>query len=89
MDLDGFLDARKPQLAVERLLEIVGEAARHISSEPKRDHPHVRWRQITDLRNVVSHEYFQVRPELIWDIAASEIPALSHQIRTILQDLAS
>ena len=89
MDLDEFLDDRKTQLSVERLLEIVGEATRHISSELKRDHPHVPWRQITDLRNVVSHEYFQVRPELIWDFAVNEIPTLSHQIRTILQDFAS
>jgi uncharacterized protein with HEPN domain len=51
------------QCAVERLLEIIGEAANHLSPELKEHYPTAPWRSITDLRNVVSHEYFQVRLE--------------------------
>ncbi|RIK56577.1 MAG: hypothetical protein DCC57_03150 [Chloroflexi bacterium] len=65
MELADFLLDRKTQLSVERLLEIIGEAARHLSLEIKTEHPDIPWRQIIDLRNVVSHEYFRVRPELI------------------------
>ena len=85
LDLDAFRADRKTQLSVERLFEIVGEAARHISPELKTDYPRIPWREITDLRNVVSHEYFQLRVELIWGVIAQEIPKLARQIRQILE----
>jgi uncharacterized protein with HEPN domain len=65
LDLVGFRLDRKSQLSVERLLEILREAANHLSNELKDTYPDISWHQITDLRNVVSHEYFQVRLELI------------------------
>jgi uncharacterized protein with HEPN domain len=65
LDLMGFRLDRKLQLSVERLLEILGEAANRISPDVKTSYPDVPWREMTNLRNVVSHEYFQVRLELI------------------------
>jgi uncharacterized protein with HEPN domain len=81
-----FEQDRKSQLSVERLLEILGEAANHLSPELKSSHPKVPWRQITDLRNIISHEYFQVKVELIWQVATNEIPALAEQIDHILKE---
>ena len=86
-DLDGFLHDRKTQLSIERLLEILGEAANYITPELKANYPDVPWRQITDLRNVVSHQYFQVRVEVVWDVATQNIPVLARQIQRILQEM--
>lgn len=87
LNLMNFLADRKSQLSVERLLEILGEAANHISPDVKSSYPEVPWRQMTDLRNVVSHEYFQVRLELIWEVATREIPPLAARVEQILNDL--
>jgi uncharacterized protein with HEPN domain len=54
MDYASFLQDRKAQLAVKRLLEIIGEAASHISPELKARYADIPWRQITALRNVVT-----------------------------------
>ena len=88
-DLIGFRLDRKSQLSVERLIEILGEAANHISEDIKVDYPEVPWRQIIALRNVVSHEYFQIRLELIWGVATQEIPVLAMQINKILEELGT
>jgi len=87
MDLDSFRQDYKTQLSVERLLEILGEAATHLSVELKARYPDIPWRQITDLRNIVSHEYFRVRLELIWDVATRDIPVLAEQIQGIVREL--
>lgn len=87
LDLSNFLKDRKTQLSIERLLEIIGEAANHVSPEVKILYPNVPWRLITDLRNVVSHEYFQVRAEVLWQVATIEVPILATQIEQILKEL--
>jgi len=51
-----YMDDRKLQLAVERSLEIIGEAARRVSPVFRESHPEVPWRRIIGLRNVLAHE---------------------------------
>ena len=87
MDFDGFRLDHKTRLSIERLLEIIGEAANHINPVLKDSYPDIPWRQITDMRNVVSHEYFQIRLEIIWEVATIEIPLLGNRIQKILVDL--
>ena len=52
--------------AIERQLEIIGEAARRVSPEFQRAHPEIAWRNITGLRNILAHEYGEIksRPDL-------------------------
>lgn len=54
------------RLAAERLLQHIGEAARAISSEFQASHPEIPWRKIIGQRNVLVHEYGEIKPELIW-----------------------
>lgn len=70
-------------------MEILGEAATHLSTELKATHPEIPWRQIIGLRNVVSHEYFRVRPELLWEVATRDIPILAVSLRGITDSLDS
>jgi uncharacterized protein with HEPN domain len=53
---DEFLRNRTVQLAVERLLEVIGEAARRVSEAFRQAHPEIPWRRIVAQRNVLSHE---------------------------------
>jgi uncharacterized protein with HEPN domain len=56
---------RKLQLAVERAVEIIGEAARRVSEEFRRQHPEIPWRSMIAQRNVLVHEYGEIKHERI------------------------
>ena len=70
--------------AVIRNPEIIGEAAKNIPVEFHRKYPQVEWRGIGALRNIVAHEYFGVKDEIIWDVVVDKIPVLQKQIEQIL-----
>jgi uncharacterized protein with HEPN domain len=75
------------QDAMIRNFEIIGEAANHISEETKKDYPNIEWHKIRGMRNFMSHEYFGVRLETIWDTAVDNIPQLKNEIAQIISDL--
>lgn len=58
--LEEFLVAGRDgeilRLAVERELEILGEAARRISDRFRKEHPKIPWKELVGLRNVISHQ---------------------------------
>jgi len=64
------------RLATERRLEIIGEAARKVSRSFQEGHPEIPWRSIIGLRNVLAHEYGEVRQERIFRIVQNDVPAL-------------
>ena len=63
---DEYLGDRKLQLAVERALEIIGEAARLVSPPFKANHAEIPWKEIIGQRNVLAHEYGEINQERIW-----------------------
>lgn len=73
---DAWDEDRIAQLAVERLLEIVGESARAMTDEARAAHPSVPWTDIVGLRTVLAHHYHRVDPAQVWTIAAIEMPKL-------------
>lgn len=75
-DRDAYMSDTRTQLAVERLLEIVGEASRRVSEDFKADHSQVPWRHATDLRNVITHEYDKIDRDQVWDIIQRQLPQL-------------
>ncbi len=64
------------QAAVERKLEIIGEAARKVSQEFQNQHPAIAWRGIISQRHFLAHEYGEVRQEKLWRVATLRIPEL-------------
>jgi uncharacterized protein with HEPN domain len=72
---------RLRQLAVERLLEIIGESANVLSDEFREEHPDVPWGDIIGLRVVLAHHYHRVDPNQVWVIAANEVPRLAERLR--------
>jgi uncharacterized protein with HEPN domain len=57
---------------VERKLEVLGEAARRVSSGFRDEHPEIPWQQLVGLRNVISHEYHRVNYERIYGITREQ-----------------
>lgn len=62
--------------AIERKIEIIGEAARKVSERLKQEHPEVPWRQIIAQRNVIAHEYDIIKNQEIWQVATAHVPRL-------------
>ena len=74
------------RFAIERQLEIIGEAANHLSGELKSARPEIEWRKIVAFRNFVVHEYFGIDLELVWDIVSNKIPPLETTVSELLSD---
>lgn len=72
------------RFAVERQLEIIGEAANHLSESLKGTMPEVEWRKIIAFRNFVTHEYFGIDLELLWDIATNKLAPLRSSVEQLL-----
>lgn len=84
VSLDDYLHDRKLQLAVERAIEIIGEAARLISPGLKAEHLDIPWSQIVAQRNVLAHEYGEIKQDRIWRVATGRIPELIGQLEPLL-----
>jgi len=80
LTLEEFLaparDREITRLAVERQLEILGEAARRVSPDFRDGHPKIPWKEMVGLRNVISHEYDKVSYAEIYRIVRRQIPEL-------------
>ncbi|HUO07699.1 MAG TPA: HepT-like ribonuclease domain-containing protein [Phycisphaerae bacterium] len=79
---DDFLQA-----AVERKIEIIGEAARRVSESCQAAHPEIEWRKIIATRHIFAHDYGELDYEVVWRIATIHVPLLVEQLRRLsLQD---
>lgn len=74
-------------LALERALEILSEASRHVPDLLKDEFTDVPWRQIAGLGNILRHDYRRVDPEMILRIALEHAPALRPVIETMVRRL--
>lgn len=86
-DLDYALFGKDKKTidAVVRELEIIGEAANNLSDEFKNSHPEIPFRDMTDMRNVLIHEYFGVNKKVVWDTCKENLPKLKEIIEESLK----
>jgi uncharacterized protein with HEPN domain len=80
LDLAGFLGNEVLQAALERYIEVIGEAAGKLSQHTRDLAPDVPWSQVIGARNVIVHGYAQIEPDRIWDIVKSHLPALRVEV---------
>lgn len=73
--------------AVERQVEIIGEAANHVSVEFQNGHPQIPWRRIIGQRNVLAHEYKDIAVKLIWTLATQHIRALTEMLEPLIPEI--
>jgi uncharacterized protein with HEPN domain len=71
-------------LALVRLLEILGEAARGVSPELRTRYPAIPWHQLVSTRNRMIHAYFSVDMDIVWSIIEGDLPSLIHQLEHVV-----
>lgn len=64
------------QSAVERKIEIIGEAARNVSDAFQSQHSEIPWRPIMAQRHVLAHDYGEIEQDRIWRVATIHVPEL-------------
>ena len=82
-----FIDFKRDYKTVDAVIrnfEIIGEASKNLPDELKEKYSDVPWEEMYLLRNKVSHEYFGVDYEIIWDVATNYLPENKSQIVEIL-----
>lgn len=85
-------DRRREDLDSDRLLrhalthivEVVGEAAAHVSQPFREDHTAIPWTEIVSLRNRLIHGYDKVDLDVLWHIIQTDLPSLAVELRKSL-----
>jgi uncharacterized protein with HEPN domain len=88
LSLHEYERDKKLQLAVERLLEIIGEASRRLTDAYRESHPDIPWKSMIAFRNVLAHDYGEIRNDIVWRVVTCRIPELITAIMAI-EDLDS
>jgi uncharacterized protein with HEPN domain len=67
--------------AVLRNIELIGEAAKNLPDDVRSKMPDIEWRKIAGMRDWLSHVYFHVDPDIVWDVVEMKIPQLLRVLR--------
>lgn len=86
LNIEEFQADSRTVDAVVRNLEIIGEAARAIPVELKKDRPAIDWSALNGLRNRIVHEYFGLSLPIIWAIVLQDLPVLDAQLRDWMKE---
>ncbi|HYG62737.1 MAG TPA: DUF86 domain-containing protein [Thermoanaerobaculia bacterium] len=84
MSLEEFSEDDKTVFAVIRALEIVGEAAKKIPLDLRAQANDVPWREISGMRDKLTHDYFGVNLLVVWKTVEKDLPVLEYAIRELL-----
>lgn len=86
LSFDEFVENHVTRIAIVKWIEIIGEASVYISQELKARYPDIDWPAIKGMRNVVVHEYFGIKFDLIWEVATDHLPLLKKQVLQIIEE---
>jgi len=74
-------------MGIVRCIEIIGEASRCLSEDCKNKYNQVPWRQISNMRNILVHQYFEIDTDRVESVIKKNIPELKVSVEGILKQL--
>jgi uncharacterized protein with HEPN domain/predicted nucleotidyltransferase len=74
--LKAFEPDRRKRWLVERGIEIISEASRHLPDDLKSRHPEIPWPKVAGIGNVLRHDYKQVAHDVLWHVVHDDLPPL-------------
>jgi uncharacterized protein with HEPN domain len=70
--------------AVERGLEIISEASRHLPAQWTDQHPAIPWSKVRSLGNILRHEYHTVVDRVLWSICEDDLPKMKQAVEAMI-----
>jgi uncharacterized protein with HEPN domain len=81
VSLDAFEADWRKRWLVERGVEIISEASRHLPGELKARHPQIPWPKVAGIGNILRHSYERIAPDVLWRLARDDLPPLERMCR--------
>lgn len=82
---EKFHTSREKQDLVVRRLEIIGEAAKNIPEDFRKQYNTIPWKKMMGMRDVMIHQYFGINYNIVWDTTKNLLPKLRKQIEQFLE----
>jgi uncharacterized protein with HEPN domain len=80
-ELAAFATDKRKRWIVERGIEIISEASRHLENDVKARHPEIPWSKVAGIGNVLRHDYQRVAHDLLWNVVRNDLPVLEKACR--------
>lgn len=87
MDIGEFIKDDKTSTAVVKKIEIIGEAIKNIPGDVRVKYKSIPWKDIVGMRNKITHNYFGIDYEIVWNVVKEKLPALRMQIEQVLKEM--
>lgn len=84
---DSYLNDKLIQGWIILQIQRIGEAASHLSSTVREQCSEIPWLEVISMRNFLVHEYFGIKPELVWMTVVDDLPLLKACVNRILETL--
>jgi uncharacterized protein with HEPN domain len=81
-----FVSDFRTNLAIVRLLEIIGEATKRLPLSFRSRYSHIPWKEMAGMRDIIIHSYDKVNLRTVWDTVKNRVPIVKPQLQQILSD---
>lgn len=85
---EAFEKDAKTTYAVIRALEIIGEAVKKIPSSIRNKYKNIPWKEMAGMRDKLIHEYFGIKPRVVWKTIKQDLPKIKPYLRVMLKDFS-
>lgn len=86
MTFEQFVEDLKTRFAVERVIEIIGEAASRLSEQARREIDAIPWKSVIAQRNVLAHQYGTIDYLRLWEVASHHLQHMTNELGRVLAD---
>lgn len=87
VSFEEFAQNNEKIFAVEKAIEIIGEAVKNLPDSLRSQYPEIPWRNIAGMRDKLVHEYWGTDINILWRTVQQRVPDLKRQITTIKEEL--
>jgi uncharacterized protein with HEPN domain len=81
---DEFEKNKVLRYAVARQLHVIGEVVAHLSPRFCKKHPEIDWVKLSELRNIIAHQYGDTVTKRVWLAATESVPAVLVSLEKLL-----